>query len=634
MDNSLHRSLPYKPALDGLRAVAVLSVIFYHVGASWMPGGFLGVDIFFVLSGYLITSLLRLEQAETTTIRLRVFWSRRLRRLGPALLVMLTAVAAYGAMLAEPSELERLASDGLASLFYVSNWLFVAREVSYFDQFNAPSPLLHTWSLAIEEQWYLIWPIVMIIAARWLDKREGHGATLFGLAAVASATWMAVLFDPSGDPSRIYYGTDTRAQDLLVGCALSFVLGDPKSEPRSLPAWLGPICGMLVLAGLLTASDRSPWTYRGGLLLFAIATGGVIATAVQSTGWTRRVLCVAPLRYVGRLSYGMYLWHWPLVLWLGPDRLGLDGLSLQLGCLALTGVIAGLSYHIIESPIRAGAMQGRKIQALTVASVAAIGACFLALSPLALSPHRSAAKSEVARRTHHEQAPTRVMVVGDSIAVSLARGFPRSALSDQLSVSNAALLGCGVAQGILSYANIRVPMRKTCADWPSAWKKASAKSKPNFVIILGGAWEVVGRIVGDTHYRVKTREYANYITGSLETGLAAVSDSGAHVVLLTTPCLKERWGTKLQPGDVPAPWRARREPARVKWFNQVLRDFAAAHVKETTLIDLHGYACPGGEFPELIDGVELQRDGVHFSPEGAEIIWRWLAPQLAEILER
>ena len=148
-----HRSLPYQPALDGLRAVAVLSVIFYHVGASWMPGGFLGVDIFFVLSGFLITSLLRLELIETDTIRLRAFWGRRLRRLFPALLVVLLAVAASGSMQLEPSEREGVMADGLSSLFYVSNWHFIAEETSYFDQFDAPSPLRHTWSLAIEEQW-------------------------------------------------------------------------------------------------------------------------------------------------------------------------------------------------------------------------------------------------------------------------------------------------------------------------------------------------------------------------------------------------------------------------------------------------------------------------------------------------
>ena len=142
MASSSHRSLPYKPALDGLRAIAVLSVILYHARASWMPGGFLGVDIFFVLSGYLITSLLRLELIETATIRLREFWGRRLRRLLPALLALLTAVVAYGAMFAKPSELDRLTADGLSSLFYVSNWHFIFRETSYFDQFNAPSPLL------------------------------------------------------------------------------------------------------------------------------------------------------------------------------------------------------------------------------------------------------------------------------------------------------------------------------------------------------------------------------------------------------------------------------------------------------------------------------------------------------------
>ncbi|MBW2389558.1 MAG: acyltransferase family protein [Deltaproteobacteria bacterium] len=634
MDDSSHRSLPYKPALDGLRAVAVLSVILYHVGVSWMPGGFLGVDVFFVLSGYLITSLLRLEQIETATIQLRVFWGRRLRRLVPALLAVLTAVVAYGSMLAEPSERERLASDGLSSLFYVSNWHFIARETSYFDQFNAPSPLLHTWSLGIEEQWYLIWPIVMILAARWLGNREGRGAIGFGCAAIASAVWMAVLFDPSGDPSRVYYGTDTRAQDLLVGCALAFLLGDPRSVPRSVPGWLGPVCGLLVVLGLSLASDRSAWTYRGGLLVFALATGGVISAAVQPGGWTRRVLCTAPLRYIGKISYGMYLWHWPLLLFLGSGGLGLDGISLQLGCLALTGMVAGVSYHVLESPIRAGALHGRRIQALAVASVAAIASSFLAMSLSVPSLGPTQGVGDFAGSTSRGKDPVRVMVVGDSIAFTLAHGFSRASLSDQLTLANEALLGCSVARGVLSYADIRRPLRKACAHWPRAWREASTKFQPDLVVVLGGAWEVVDRIVGDTHYRTKTPQYARYIADSLEIGLTAIADSSAHVVFLTTPCLKQRWGTMLQPGNVPAPQQERNEPARVKWFNRVLRNFVSAHPQDTSLIDLHGYACPGGEFPEAIDGLELQPDGVHFSLEGAALIWRWLAPQLTEIAER
>ena len=158
--------------------------------------------------------------------------------------------------------------------------------------------------------------------------------------------------------------------------------------------------------------------------------------------------------------------------------------------------------------------------------------------------------------------------------------------------------------------------------------------QPDLVVILIGAWEVVDRIVGDTHYRTKTPQYADYIAESLEIGLAALEESSAHVVFLTTPCMKQRWGTVMQPGNLPAPQQERSEPARVRWVNQVVKNFAARHAERITLIDLHGFTCPNGEFPEAIDGLELQPDGVHFSAEGAAFIWRWLTPQLVEIAQR
>lgn len=599
-----------------------------------MPGGFLGVDVFFVLSGYLITSLLRLELSETSTIQLRAFWGRRLRRLVPALLAVLVAVLAYAFLAADTSELDRLATDGLATLFYVANWHFIALDASYFDQFNAPSPLLHTWSLAIEEQWYLVWPLIMIASARWLSGHATRGAIIFCTAALASAVWMAALFDPAVDPSRVYYGTDTRAQDLLVGSALAFWMGTPRSEPRPVPNWLGLLCGLLVIAAFCTASDRASFTYRGGLLCFALATAGVIASAVQPAGLLRRALSTTPIRYIGRISYGMYLWHWPMLLFLGPQRLGLEDTALQLACIASTGLVASLSYHLLESPIRAGALQGRRIQLLAVTSVATIAVCFVAISPSALSLGPSTVENVDAQLLRSERKTVHAMVVGDSIAASLASGYSDDILGDQLSVVDESLEGCSVARGRLAYLNLRVPMRKACATWPRAWKKATNKHAPDIVVFVGGAWEVVDREVGEILYRTGTPQYANYISESFELGLNAMKRSKPHVVLLTTPCFQQRRDMSRGPVQLPAPRKERNEPARVQWFNKVLRNLAAAHPETTSLIDLHGFACPGGDFPEPIDGLDLQPDGVHFSEEGAAVVWRWLAPQLAEIAER
>ena len=214
-------SFRYRPGLDGLRALAVAAVILYHGQVSWAKGGFLGVDVFFVLSGFLITSLLLTEHEKTGRIGLTAFWSRRARRLLPALFLVLAAVALYAVVWAQPSELGTIRGDGLASLLYVSNWKFIYTGASYFQAFQSPSPLTHTWSLAIEEQWYLLWPLAVILMMRvFRGNRKTMTAAIVGLA-LASATLMAVLFHPGSDPSRVYYGTDTRSQALLVGAALA-----------------------------------------------------------------------------------------------------------------------------------------------------------------------------------------------------------------------------------------------------------------------------------------------------------------------------------------------------------------------------------------------------------------------------
>ena len=216
-------AIAYQPALDGLRGVAVLAVLLYHGGVTWMRGGFLGVDLFFVLSGYLITTLLFVEWGRRRSIDLIAFWIRRARRLLPALALLVIGVMAYAAVVAGASEAGRIRGDGLASIFYVANWRFVASGQSYFDQFTTPSPLRHMWSLAIEEQFYLLWPVVVLALLKWRPSLRLF-ERLFAGGAIVSAVLMAVLYHPGDDPSRVYYGTDTRAQALLVGGTLAAIL--------------------------------------------------------------------------------------------------------------------------------------------------------------------------------------------------------------------------------------------------------------------------------------------------------------------------------------------------------------------------------------------------------------------------
>ncbi len=364
--------LPYIPALDGLRAVAVLAVLVYHSSVHWLPGGFLGVEVFFVLSGYLITSLLLSEFRSTGRIDLKTFWIRRARRLLPALYLLLIATLTYSVIFL-PLQVTQLRSDALAAAFYVTNWWLIFAHRSYFEEMGRLSLLKHLWSLAVEEQFYLIWPPLFALGMSRLRQRK---VILGVLGAVGVSTvLMAVLFRPGVDPSRIYYGTDTRAAELLVGAALAFVWqpgGETKFSigwvTRGL-AWLGPgrraqvMLEAVGIAGLLGVAlafwrlgEFDSTLYQGGFLLVALATAAVIAATVHPRSrLLSRALGCPPLRWVGVRSYGIYLWHWPVFMVTRPGLdISLSGFPLFLLRLAITLAFVEISYRFVETPFRSG----------------------------------------------------------------------------------------------------------------------------------------------------------------------------------------------------------------------------------------------------------------------------------------
>ena len=357
-----HRGLPYVAALDGVRAIAVGAVLLYHGGVSIAPGGFLGVDMFFVLSGFLITSLLITERAATGSIDLFQFWLRRARRLLPAAFLVI-AVTALVAAIFLPADAVRTRGDAIASFFYVNNWHQVLSQQSYFETFQRPSLLQHLWSLAVEEQFYLLWPLALGFCMSRLGRVRTAQLTL-GLAIV-SALAMGILFNAGQDPSRVYFGTDTHASGLLIGALLAFVwpLGPLRGTPNKNAAIvldIGALAGLVLVVAAITGwEDYEPWVYRGGIFVFNVACALLIAAIVHPAGRIRRVLGLAPFVWIGRRSYGIYLWHWPIMALTRP---GLDLewtrwvlVPLQIG--AAVG-IAALSYRYVEMPIRSG--EGRK----------------------------------------------------------------------------------------------------------------------------------------------------------------------------------------------------------------------------------------------------------------------------------
>ncbi|MBV9788812.1 MAG: acyltransferase [Chloroflexi bacterium] len=354
----------YLPGLDGLRAFAVLVVLLYHAGDIWpgMPGGFLGVEIFFVISGYLITALLLGEWRQHGRIDLVNFWLRRARRLLPALFVLIIATLAY-AVLFLPDEVALLRGDALASFAYITNWHFILSQKSYFATVGRPSLLQHLWSLAVEEQFYLLWPPLLAFALRRWPSAKVLRIILLG--AGISTLLMAILYQLTGDPSRVYYGTDTRAAGLLIGAALACVW-IPGGDRQSRVSWFVPpildLIGLGALAALvwycLRINAYQPGLYRGGFLVVSITTAVLIAVAVHPRAHLSALLLDSRVaRWIGVRSYSIYLWHWPVFMLTRPQLdLALTGWPLLVLRLVITLILSELSFRYIEMPMRSGAL--------------------------------------------------------------------------------------------------------------------------------------------------------------------------------------------------------------------------------------------------------------------------------------
>ena len=359
--------LRYVPGLDGLRAISVTAVLLYHGDVSWMPAGFLGVDVFFVISGYLITSLLLAEHRGRGGVNLGQFYLRRARRLLPALGLLLASVSLFSIVFL-PDEIRSLRADVVASLGYVTNWWQIFQQQSYTSAQGRPPLLRHLWSLAVEEQFYLLWPLLLAGMLKVWNGRRLPMLIATGVGIVASFVTMLVLSFPHDfaitDPSRVYFGTDTRIFTMLIGAALAIVWPPWRLsnkiplQARILLDAIGGVALALLVAIFVSAHYQSNALFRGGFLGVALLSAVVIGAAVHPASRLGTVvLAQQPLRWLGERSYGIYLWHWPIFMLTRPELdLPITGTANLVVRLVLTLAVAELSYRFVEEPIRHGAL--------------------------------------------------------------------------------------------------------------------------------------------------------------------------------------------------------------------------------------------------------------------------------------
>src|SRR5579862_7598334 len=470
----------YWPTLDGVRAVAIIAVIAYHLGD--LGGGWLGVDVFFVLSGYLITTLLLAERRRRGRINLPGFWARRARRLLPAVLLLLGAVAVY-AWLGGPGVVAaQLRVPALATLFYGANWQQIVSGHGYFAQFLAPNPLLHTWSLAIEEQYYLCWPLVFIALTALARGSRRRLAVLIAVLAVASAIWMGIAAHLFG-ANRAYLGTDTRAWELLLG-GLAAVLWEPGVAPDRVARRRWSVVAAVALVAAATgaafASGPPAWIWDGGAVAIASCVVLAIVGSVRAPdGLVGRALSLAPMRWLGRISYSLYLWHWPVIVVFTTSATGLSGPALLGGRLvAMTGA-ACVSYYAVERPLRQarwGSWRRRALVPVTFAGLAGVVVAATvtptqaATAPVAV--HAVPVTVTVPLISASPEQPLRVWILGDSVMYdsSLGIGAALQATGDAQVVANSSFGGWGLS---------------TDRVWPTDAQMIIGHYRPDVVI---GTW--------------------------------------------------------------------------------------------------------------------------------------------------
>ncbi len=645
--------MPFFPAVEGLRGLAVFGVLVFHGRWSIAQGGFLGVSTFFTLSGFLITSLLLRDHARTGGVGLRRFWTHRVRRLLPAALACLLLAVAYGATAGDPGQRQNLAGDVVAALGYAANWRFIASGQSYGDLFGAPSPVLHFWSLAIEEQFYVVFPLLVLLVVVVLRADRRRLAVVLGALTALSVGLSVAL---SGSPDRVYFGTDTRAAEILLGALLAVALagridalaaGTSRLPAQGALPWLGAAALVTMLALWSVTPQSATWVHRGGLAGYAVLSALVVLAALLPTGPVARLLAVRPLRELGRISYGVYLYHWPIFLWLTKGNTSLSGVPLFAYHVGVTLGVAWLSFRYLEQPIRHGRPllpaipPALTLDRLAMAMVVVAAAGSLAVS--ATAPPRAndfdAAQQrldQLARRprpvgttaaapggtgaTGPVRPAPRLAAFGDSVMLSTALG-----LGDVLTARGAAEvvpgrseLGCGLGIGGQRRSAGKVEdVPEFCTGWAERWQAKIDEARPDVAVVQEGPWDVTDRLLpgDDTWRRPGDPTYDAFLRDQIGRAADLLHARGATVVWLTAMPIGPNAETSGQPET-----ELIGEPQRFARYNELLAEVAARRAPWMKVVDLAGWLAGTGE------DARLRTDGVHFDDaRSREVAERFLA---------
>jgi len=657
------QQMGYEPSLDGIRAFSVIAVMLYHANIAWLPGGFLGVEVFFVVSGFLITSLLIEERESTQHIDLKQFWIRRARRLLPALVVMLAATAVCVAFYATDSAPD-FRRDVLPSLGYFSNWWQIfAVDTPYFAASSLPV-LRHLWSLAVEEQWYLIWPLLFtfIFGAKWMRPKIS-GALLIGCSGtIMLATAFRFAQDNETRTNFLYLSTVTRSSGLLLGAAVALLWRPWRKTPtrlvlaRSLFADVLAIASIVVIGVLMaTVHVADARLYQGGLAATTIASAVVVAVVMRPNGvFVQKFFSQELFVEIGRRSYGLYLWHWPIFV-VAHARDSGNRLAVAI---AVTAIINEFVYQFVEIPTRQGAlgnwwrnrpqlsaMRRRLpvlIAAVVVASLGVTGVKVVGIEARDLAIDTSTANvifsvpttvasasslpAASTTTTTIAKLPRTMLIVGDSQAHALALNKP-SGIEETFVIADGSIDGCGIYDRGVGVGGTNGNFRRNfanCEGFETSWTKSASKARADVALVVIGAWEVLDLKINGFTFAFNTSPADTIFRTQMKRGIDALRATGATVALLEVACMRP---VDSKGGPVPAlPQRG--DDARTRHLNDLMREIAAPEDDGVFFVSGPKEWCTD---PTISTSLSYRWDGVHAYKPGAKLIFETIATSILQL---